>query len=219
MTKEELIETVWLGVQSAMPGGATKIKRADIEVLLPSVINFLMVQEYRVRRDEQMRDPFQVLGGMGADPQFISTHFSDVELDETRGRKYVVLPKKLQSLPHGMGLDQVAPENADVDIQFHVLRSRAQMSGMHELVRNSMTSVWFEQYPDEQRLYFDNLSPSVNRVIIHMVASMNDIGYDEEIPVPDGVEFQAVQILMDHFTGVRALPDADRFDEQDAAKQ
>lgn len=204
MTKGELVDHVWLKVNAGRPLGDVPIHRAVIASLIPAVINYVVVGEYRLRRDERRADISSTDRHGYVDPEFLGTYEVDIQKDIKRGRKYAKLPYRVQSIPHGLGLNEVLPCNGQL-VQFHRVNSEIELMALDESVLGMITAFWMEQNP-EQRIYFHGLSPVIEKVLVRMVVSVNDLDDDDQIPVPGNIEFQVIDILVQHFMGQRQLP-------------
>ena len=205
MTKGELVDQVYIKVHAGRPNGDVPIHRALIANLLPAAINFIVVGEYRIRRDERRADlsPTDLFGAV--DPEFLGTFKVGVQKDQQHSRYFAELPHKVQSIPHGLGLDEIRPCNGML-VHFHKLNSPVELLALDESIRNSFTAFWLEQTSNVQKIYFNALSPMVKEVEVRMVVSAKNLKNTDELPLPEGTEFQVIDLLFNHFMGLRQIP-------------
>lgn len=205
MTKGELLDQVHFKVHAGRPSGDHPVHRGLIANLLPAAINYVIVGEYRLRRDERRADlAFGDIHG-AVDPEFLGQFELTVEKSAKRGRKFVTLPYKVQSIPHGLGLDEIMPCNGQL-VQFHRVRTEVELMALDEDVLGLTTFYWMEQNQQGQRVFFHNLSNMVTDVLVNMVVSANHLEEEDELPLPENVVVQVIDLLFNHFAGIRQLP-------------
>lgn len=204
MTKGEIVDQCLIKINAGRVLGDVPVHRSLVENLLPPAINFVIVGEYRLRRDERRGD-LAAIDTFAVDPEFLGTYEVEVKKDSQRGRYYLSLPHRVQSIPHGLGLDEIIPCNGQF-VQFHKVNSEVILMALDEDVLNTVTAFWLEQVGSEQKIYFHNLSSAISKVIVKAVVSVKDLKDTDELPVPDGAEMRIIDLLFQHFVGYRQLP-------------
>ena len=212
MTKGEMVELVYLYVSGGQLNADINIKREDISAMLAIAVNFIILKETRLRKREGMSE----LEGTesGVDSDFLGTFYLDVQYDEQRGLYYIEPTVRVTPLPFNRGIDMVAP------LQGHVnyVRMKGQFEdvGIGHVLRNQ-TRYWFERVGTAQRIYLKNIPESVNTLMMKAVVSADDLGDDDEIPVPSGTEMEVLQVLQQWFSGEKQIPEDLRNDNSDGS--
>lgn len=201
MTKGEMIELVYLGVQGGQPSPDVNVRREDIATYLAPAINYVTTGEIRARRREEAQ--FGWLSGPVVDNDFLGTYYLDVLYDDQRGLRYAELPVKIVSLPSNDGLNLVAPMQGSTP--FIKLRSQFEDAGSEGMFINQ-TRYWYERVGMSDRIYFKNISNVVAQVMTRLVVSIEDLGDDDQVPVPSGVEVQILDLVIAWFTKQRQMP-------------
>ena len=118
-----------------------------------------------------------------------------VKSDEDRDEQYSDLPSILAALKKDQGLRQVSPMRDQINV-FAIGQSgdRALFNGM-EGELSTRTIVLLEG----QRIYYENISPKIEKVLIKMIPSIADIDENESIPVPGDKETALISIIKDMF--------------------
>lgn len=203
MTKGALIEQVYMKVTAARPSGDVPIHKGLIENLMAPAINFIVVGEYRLRRDERRGD-ISPTDSHSVDPEFLATIEEDVQKCNQRGKYFITPRYRVQALPHSLGIDEIYPCNGS--ISFYRVKSESELIAQDEQVMNMITAYWLEQTTSGQRVYFSGLPPTVTKVRVNMVVSTSELAFDDELPLPESVQMQAIDLLFNHFVGIRQLP-------------
>ena len=142
--------------------------------------------------------------GYEIDGDFISVFKNvDVEDDSDTDEKYSVLPAPLISLKNNRGLHRVS-EMKNVDNAFSLVPN-----GSHDIF--SILDVHYlnkktEVYLQGDRIYYRNLRPTVNKVLIKMVAGISALDNDAPIPIPSIMEDEFVQRVSDILTEQKITP-------------
>ncbi len=194
MTKGVLIELV---LQSISGGEKTQdtgryARFEDVEVYLSAAINYALTKAYYINKSENE----------GFFPNdFIATYFEEVLTDTVQNVQYIPLPSKLLSIPANRGLRSVGPVQGNV--QFINMQFESQQHD--EYYAGSIRNITGYRLVG-QRIELVNLSNLVTEVKIRMVASVEDLDNEDELPIPAGTEVEVIQLCVEFFTGVRKLP-------------
>lgn len=214
MTKGEIIESVLLAVNGGKLSADIDVRREDIEVMTSPAIS-MALQDYidkSRRRDlERLRNVGAVEGVPVA--QFASTYLLTPVLDNTRELYQITLPGRLFPLPAEMGIEMVAPKLGRR--AYTKVNSQAELAGIPDI---GFTFYWHEIVNNESRIYFDGLGSPVCEIVVKMLLDPQGYGLDEEIPLPSGVDLQAIDLLTAHFRGQRMMPQDNKLDDVDATR-
>lgn len=210
-TKANLIDLAMIKISGGQLSPDVKVERVDIAAYLPAAVNYAVTKEARIRKREARMDGLLTSFQEAIDPDFVTTHCVKVLCDDKRDASYIALPKKLQFLPKNAGLKEVSPVQGNTP--FH--KSSRFSAGYVTSQIGQITTYWFEQYPSEHRVYFSNLSPIVEDVLVHMIASIDDIGENEIVPIPAGMEVEVIDLLVEFSLGIRSIPQDNINDNSD----
>ena len=191
MTKGEMISEVMLAVTGGKPTVDSAVLRPDIEVMLAPAINYSIVKDYYINKRE---------GQSEIQDDFLASYLVSISNDTLRGQ-YLQLPQRVISLGNNKGIWSIRSPKGSND----VILSRASRRGHNQYYTN-LTGDYILAYPEGQRVYLDNVPPSVTSLLVTMVASVADLDEDDQVPVPAGVELEVIKILVDHFLGQREIP-------------
>jgi hypothetical protein len=201
-TKAELVEQVYLRVSGGKLSTDIKVQRVDIPLYLNAAINYAQTTEIRQRRleNKQLGD---ILTPNGVDSEFLNTYVVDISYDTVRGFQSVILPARLQSLPSGDGLQMVGLLHAETPF----VRMKHQYEDRHiGAVLSQSTRYWYERIGDTEKLFFKNISPTVTKVLIHMVAALSSLNDNDLIGIPDSIIPQVIDLTVQFFLGTRQIP-------------
>lgn len=212
MTKGEMVELVYLYVTGGQLNPDINIKREDISAMLAAAVNFVVLKESRIRRQESMQE----YGGnsTGIDVDFLGTFYLDVLYDEERELFYIQPTVRVVPLPGNRGIDTIAPMAGYRE--FKKLKGQFEDVGIEHVLRD-ITRYWFERLGETQRVFFKNIPSSIKKVILKSVVSANDLEPNDEIPVPSGTEFEVLQILQQWFSGEKSIPEDLRNNNSDGS--
>jgi len=117
-----------------------------------------------------------------------------VNTDNDTLEKYSELPAPLISLKNNRGLHRVSEMENTEDAFTQVA------NGSHDVF--SILDVHYlnektEYYLQGKRIYYRNIRPTVDKVLIKMVAGISALDLDAPIPIPSIVEDQFVQRIID----------------------
>jgi hypothetical protein len=201
-TKAELVEQVYLRVTGGKPSPDVKIQRVDIPLYLNAAANYVITKEIRGRRLDNLQT-----GSIFADDrvssEFLNTYIVDVQYDAVRQFYFIKLPARLQSLPNGDGLQSVGLLNAEVP--FVKMRNQYEDAYIQQVL-NKTTRYWYEKVSGVEVLFFKNISPIINQVLLRMVASLDSMQDDDLVGVPDNLIPELIDLALQFFLGQRQTP-------------
>lgn len=197
-----MVELVYLFVSGGQLNADINIKREDISAMLAPAVNYTILKETRIRRQES-RTSWEG-NSTGIDGDFLGTFYLGVLYDEERCLYYIKPSVRVVPLPFNRGIDTIAPINGECE--FHKLKGQFEDKGLEGVLRNQ-TRYWFERIGTDQRIFFKNIPTSIKKVILKAVVSADDLDEDDEIPVPNGTEFEILQLLQQWFSGEKQIPE------------
>lgn len=216
ITKGELVDLVYLKVHSGQPSSDVNIRKADIESLMVPAINYVLTAEMRQRRVEEA----QISGNTndtGVDETFIATYYADVKEDTERALRYIDMPAKVQSFPGNRGLVQISGLQSPKPYQkmAHQFHDNGIEMAFGDLIRYWYERVTINNEGLDERVFFKNIPPTTEKVMIRMVVSSDDLGDDDLLPIPDGSEIKVMEYMVEWFMGQRQLPADDLNNNKD----
>ena len=212
MTKGEMVELVYLYVTGGQLNPDINIKREDISAMLATAVNYVVLKESRIRRQESMSEYAGTSTGIDGD--FLGTFYLDVNYDVDRELYFIEPQVRVVPLPGNRGIDTIAPMTGYRE--FKKLKGQFEDVGIEHVLRE-ITRYWFERIGIVQRVYFKNIPSSIKKVILKAVVTANDLSNNDEIPVPSGTEFEVMQILQQWFSGEKQIPEDLRNNNSDGS--
>lgn len=195
MTKGEAIELVLQRVSGGTVNQDTsrRIRYEDVATYLTPAINYAITKQYYITKREE--------GESTVSDEFVATYYQPVLFDAQRDAYYSDLPAKLISMPKNRGIRYVGA-----------------IKGDNQFVEASLTATKHDSYYTGStanetiyrlvgsKLYYSNISGTVKEVIIQMIANINDLDDEDELPVPSGTEIEVIDLCIQFFTGQRQMP-------------
>lgn len=151
-------------------------------------------------RDELVRESTKANvkeGIFEVDEDYLSFYEGETILTPgTNGLRYLVLPVDIISLPLGLGLYQISPDD-DMEDTYIITKAGAVglYAGTPALERTSNTYCW----PVGNNVYFKNLDAGVTEVTLLVAASSKDIAESADFPVPPDEENILLKNLLGTF--------------------
>lgn len=193
MTKAELTGAAFVKLTGGYPSMDSSTWWEDVDLLIAPAVNYVMTGDYFMsKRDENDEKVIQ--------PLFVQT-FTNVPViyDTVQKRKKFTLPKKPLAFPK----NRAVPFVGTICEQFvPIEQSGRSMQKYYAGLKQDQTSYALEGM--DGWLY--NLPPLVEFLIVKEIVNASDIGDDEEVPLPDGGELQVIDLMVQFFTGQKALP-------------
>jgi len=192
-TKEELTYQILTQVNGGRNTQDAKIRPEDIAKYLPSAINYAILKQYYINKRE---------GERTVPGDFIAT-YEDVEVKYSASRdlRYIDLPARVVPLPRDLGINTVSPMQGDAQFSRTDTTQLRHLSFISKHV--PAQTFWFIE---GQKIYFKNIPQIVDKVLLRMIASVDNLGPDDMVPLPAGLEVEVIEICRQFFTGQRSLP-------------
>lgn len=200
-----IIETVYQSVTGGKPSVDSKVKRIDIRAYLPASINLAIKDEYLLE--------LQLDKNASSLPTQLFATYEDVKVlyNVNRDLKYIELPVTPIMLKNDMGISMVTSMGGDD--AFAPLIRQNQLSGYDKYL-GKVTLFWIEG----KKIFFKNISPFVDTVLIKCIASADELNDDDIAPIPSGLEAKVIDICVKYFMGMRGTPADDLQDNVDNQK-
>lgn len=204
LTKKQLIELVYLNVSGGKLSSDVNVKRVDINFYFPVAYNYAVLYDYYERHNlmvSEMRNmgfsqEGKILG------ELLITYPVTAQKDTSRNLDYIVLPKKLMTLPAGRGLDSLF--GGDPESLFVKVTGQSDVIGLEP---PGSGFFWFEKCPSEDRVYIKGLHGTDCTLYLRMLADAGDIGLNDEISFPSGREQMIIDKMVEFFAKERGLPE------------
>ena len=198
-TKAELAEVAYIHIKGGILSSDVPVHRVDVKAYLPAAINKVMLIATRESRREAGKDRM----AFSLDTHFLATYKVSIANDTERDAKYAPLEKRVQGLSGNRGLDKVTPVQGCCE--FYPAKDRA--TACHLAREFDQATYWHEKYPDEDRIYFQNLPTVISEVLVRMMASFGDFEDNEVLPIPEGYEDDIIKLVVDFWNKDRVKED------------
>ncbi len=200
MTKQGIVDQVYLFVNGGEASPDVKISREEIAHLLPSAISYALTVLVRTESKEAKED-FRIYGTIGDSYgnsvlSFLLTEILPVKKDEDRDLYYIPLSKRVLNLPGNRGLCDVSPMQ-NLDASYVKVGSRLEIIG---IPLGGTTFYWYES---PQKIYFKNIGLPICDHLVRYVADFDSYANGEDLPIPGDFEFEIIRLLCDFFTNER----------------
>lgn len=191
MTKGQLIDMVLLAVGGNQFSQDVKLQRVDIETLLPEAIAYA-INVWNASDREKYQD-LQTFGVVETTFDFYLTVLVSPTYSELRGMYYFELPRRVQQIRGKSSIRDLFPSKG--------LTSYVRVSGRREIIgiENTGTYYWHETEDNKSRLYVSNLGLPVCDHHVQYLMNVTDMEMTDEVPLPGGVGFNAIEILVNFF--------------------
>lgn len=200
MTKGQLIDIVINKVSGGKPTDDLMILGVDVAIYIAPAINFAVTKNYYLSKNEG----FGEINGA-----YLATTVATVQKDTVRDLDFIDLPNLLP-LAVNRGVRHVG--NLKGTLQGVWTR---QSSRLHDSFYNGTTRDTFEMFLEGTRVYLRDLSSPTVELLVQYVQSMVDLGDDDRLNIPAGQELDIINIIVEFFTGQRALPEDNLVDQAD----
>lgn len=211
MTKEEIIDQVFIQVTGGVLSTDSNVKRFEIENLLPPVLA-KMITEHQFRARAEARQEFVVSRTGSYSPPI--EFYRKVELtpvkDEDTCEYYAVLPKLLD-LPNNWNVAQVRYKKT-LSADFIRLRSLGESIGLPETAQGFF---FLESENGGHRMWLKGAALPTQNIVVHAVVSPDALEYTDELPVPPSVEADVVSLLVQAYRNQRTMPGDPTLDDTD----
>lgn len=203
MTKGKFIDTILIRVNGGVLNDESAVWRQDIRAYLSAAVNYCIMQGYYTGiKSEGNRDLSAIFYG----------YFPTIAIskDATKNnRAYITLPKGTIALPRNQGIRFVTDVNEKT---------------FKPLSDNSIHSIkhYERMFPDVsyfrlegKKIYLYNINPLLESVNLTMIVNVDDLDSTDDLPIPAGLEDQAIDLCVQFFTGERQLPADEKNDKTD----
>lgn len=197
MTKKAYIELVQQALGRQNINYNQSLIDGYIAAYMSAMLNYLQVKQYYI--DIKTGDSRDISG------YFYATYTVTPQMDTARQQYYITLPQKLVALPNEKGLPYIG--SIQEDNQF-IPVGQSNMFAMKDYMKFTK---WVYYQIEGMRVYFKNLSADLGLlltgtgVLVKMVVDAYEVGDDDELPVPAGMEKEFVDGVVDFFLGKKRL--------------
>lgn len=211
MTKGQIIDSVLLRVSGGRLSTDVDVRREDIAVLVGPAVSLALAQSKKDAEGDR-RFLFQTLGVIspGVSGQFSTTYSVTPVADSDRMLHYVELEQGIIPLQGNTGIDMLAPKVGRTS--YVRLSSQSEIAGIPDYV--PVTFYWVEG----RRVYIDGLSENPCAHILKVMVDPFEADDSLEFNLPDGAEFRAIDLLVQHFTGQRLFQKDQKYNDQDESE-
>ncbi len=189
MTKKEAYELVIDRLSGGDPSAVNKYHPEIVYKNIELARNFMIKVEFNEARNA---------GTYDINGEFISAfNCVPVKYDECRDEYYSKLPGRIISLPMNRGLRSVSPTKGQ-QTPFNIVPNGS--AGVFEGLEAQYLA-GTECYVEGDKIYYRALDhANVKQVLIKMVASINDLDEDEQIPIPADKETMLLDKVVEMLT-------------------
>lgn len=194
MLKITFIESVYNRIYGGRPSADFSILKADIEAYLPAVVNFAMTKGFYTQKNQE---------GNGDIPTSFYHTYTELPLltdPKRNNRQYFLLPATLVSMPSNRGLRAV----------FDNCEKRYTPLNDNQLGNISYWTNIFKGQGfynlDEKKVYVFNSSPLAETIRVTMIITAIELGDEDELSIPAGLEGEALEMCFEFVTGIKKMP-------------
>lgn len=210
MTRNELVDLIYLNISSGKATTDLNIKRVDIKALLPLIISdAIMVFSRQTRKDEF--EEIRIYGasnGETVNSQFLTTFKVTPVEDTDTGLYTVTLPKNVAVLPFSRGIDELRPLKGD---SYTRVRSFSETIGLADF----FTPFWFDNQGNVKKLYIRNIGLPVCEHFLKIVVDFNDMGDDDDLFLPAGLNLFVLKEARAYLLGEKEIPAEYKIDDKE----
>lgn len=204
MTKGELIDMVLIPFGGNLLSQDVQLKREDINATLPEAIAYVI--NIWNANDREKYEDIQTFGVIETTFDFYLTVKVSPTFSEERGMYYFELPRRVQQIRGKSSIRDLFPSKG--------LTSYVRVAGRREImgIENTGTYYWHETEDNKSRIYVTNLGLPVCDHHVQYLMNVADMDMSEEVPLPGGVGFNAIELLVNFFS--KKQPDLATDDRQ-----
>lgn len=191
-TKAEIVSAAYIKISGGYPTADLSTWYDDVDFLLAPAVNFVLTKQYFIDKNDE--------GDRLLQPLFIQAYTVDVEDDQERGMRKITLPKKPITLPGGRGVQFIGSLRGQAYIP--LAPNGGSMQQYYSKHKKKQTSYELEG----MTAYLYNAQPLVDKARVKMMVDVSDLNDNDELMLPSGAELEVIDILVEFFTGQRALP-------------
>jgi len=190
----------------ADPTVETVVHDDVIGTFLGPVINYLLYKQYYI----DLKDGETLIGLNGA---FAYPFEAEPDYDETRKKWYIDMPYAPIVLTKDRGILYLGPSVAEENEYIPTSQTNQPILSTHYM---SLTNRVFYRREGMKRIWFLNMDETNKcKVLGRIVVNADDLGEDDYLPIPSGLEMEAMGMLRDFLLGKRQLPEDNRVNDSD----
>lgn len=213
MTKDRLIDQVYLAVTGGKPTQDSNVQRADIESLADAAIDAAV---YNTNREQSILNLRQasITGVLPKTKGRINSTYTITPVkDEPRGLYYIPLPAQ-PIRPQAGPVAEVSPKTGGTYI-YATSQDDAEsaMSGL------GLSFYWLEDAGGEARLYVKGMGYPICEHIVKVQMPVTEMSGDVELGLGENVTMLAVEILTDFFRKQSMSPQDLKMNQTDDAEE
>lgn len=126
---------------------------------------------------------YQYIKGTDSSGEFVRGIILDVQNDSDRNRRYVDIGGSVLNMPNNSGF--VSMSLTQGDSEPFTITSAGQLGIASGL---ECEDIGISGWQEGSRIYFENLGPEIEKVLVIGIPSIASLDNNEEIPVPFGVQ-------------------------------
>lgn len=198
MIKRGYIELIEQSLARQNWNNDQNVIKGYISVYMSAMLNYVVLKQYYI---DLKTDGSRDISGL-----FYAVYENQpIMFNEARNAWYLTLPQKVVGLPNDKGIPYIG--SMQDDNQFPMLGQSNIFAVKNWL--GFVKTVFCQM--EGQRVYFKNLPESTAQllattgVLIKMVVDMYELGDDDEVPVPAGLEAEFINGVVDFFLGKKKI--------------
>ena len=198
MTKKGYIELIEQALSRQNWNNDQNVIQGYIGVYMSAMLNYLIVKQYYL---DLKTDGSRDISGL-----FYAVYDNvPITFDTPRNAYYLTLPQKVIALPNEKGISFIGSMHDDNQ---YIPLGQSNMFA----AKNWLGFTKFVYYQIEgQKVWFKNISLALAQLLettgllVKMVVDIYEVGMDEEVPVPAGMETEFVNGVVDFFLGKKRI--------------
>lgn len=173
---------------------SSKYDVRDVYHLIDIARDYLIQVDYNRNRAE---------GDYSINGDFV-TAFKNVEvkIDEERNERFSYLPSRVINLPYNRGLRQVSAMQGQGDA--FIISENGAIAIFDKLEAGSISNTIC--YLEGKKIFYKNIPENITKILIKMVASLDNIGEDDPIPIPASMELELYEKVVSLLNEEKATP-------------
>jgi len=198
MTKKGYIELIEQALSRQNWNNDQNVIQGYISVYMSAMLNYLIVKQYYL---DLKTDGSRDISGL-----FYAVYENvPLEFNSSRNAYSLTLPQKVIALPNEKGIPYIG--SMQDDNQFIPLGQSNMFAAKNWLPFTK--SVYFQI--EGQKVWFKNISLALAQllettgVLVKMVVDIYEIGMNDEVPVPAGMETEFINGVVDFFLGKKRI--------------
>lgn len=204
LTKEQAAEFIIDNLEGGDRSDDSKFDRRDLFIFIDMALAYLIEKNYFISRTD---------GNYDIDGSFITTYrYRAIQHDEGRDEFFTDLPAVLVNVRDNRGLREVRPMK-NPRTAFPIL-SASQQSMFGSLEAGDLAGN-IGVYVEGTKIFYTKDPRPVEKVLIKMISSVEDLREDERLPVPASMEMELLQLAIQFMSGKKQTPEDNLNDSVD----